>query len=1270
MDDSSIQPSDWAAIKAWFDRLVSCPPDEQERALQDLGQHQSVVRREVVRLLAHARSASSTGIIDGHAADLLVLDAGPPPPAFGRLIVQRRIGAGGMGVVYEAFDPLRGARVALKALARATPGSIALFKNEFRSLADVHHPHLVTLYDFFEHDGRWFFSMEYVDGSPLLPYLAASPDRWGAVRRSLAALADGLAFLHTTGKLHRDVKPSNVMVTHEGRVVVLDFGLVAEVAPGADTSFAGTPSYASPEQIRREPLTTASDCYSLGALLFEALTGDVPAAAAARPLAPGRVVPTAGRYGPIPGELAGLCEALLELDPARRPTAADIARSSGASVASLGRAPARHQATPFVGRNEDVRELEAALDAAAAGPVVYRLESASGMGKSALVRHFLARRAAVRPGITLSSRCYERESISFNVFDSLGDELNAYLRGLEPGTFADLLPAGIDALGRMIPRLGWLGELARQATRMADDQELRRAGIGALGELLRTLSRASTPVVFVDDVHWCDLDSAEMLLELLSGPRPIPLLMILAFRSEERARRAPLAHLLTGLAALPAVDLRERTLPPLAPESALAIASHLLAGVGGTAPRPEQVAAVARESGGHPYFLGELATYAAMPAEAETARASDQPTLASLIHARARQLPGHARRLLETVSLAGGPIRSADALAAALGEAPDITCLAILRSDRFVRAIAVDGDELLEPFHDRVRETIVDALPPAERRGRHLALATILERSPAAEPELLAIHFEQAGEHGRAGTYYLRSADQAAATLAFNSAAARYERALGLDAFVGERRLEIMRMRATALANAGRAFEAAEAFKAASVGHTHEGLVSLSRAGYHFAASGRVSDAKTIFATVNSRLGIRTPLDSRFALPRLLILKARLGLRGYRVRASEVTPLEGARADACWFIGAGLGLVELMTGALFTSQALALAVKAGDARRVARGLSWEAAIAASQSRGGKKRAVELFQTCREIVESLQDPYCRAMLELCEGLADFSHGRWADARRRLDAAERLFTEECVGVSFELATLNGFKLQTCVYAGEYRDLRALAPGLLDAARSSRDLYAETFIVGAIQPLLQLADDRPDLARASAESALARWTSPGYHLQHALIDQVRLCIELYDGAADRALALITAIWPQLRRSGLLFNQNLRAKLLEVKAKCLVAAPTGMSRAAAARAIARLDREREGYFAGSVQCLRATVLRSAGAAADAEALLAQAVTSYEAAAMSDYAASSAVRLSAWRSDSAKLAEACIRLRNEGIVAPERWAHMRVPAAIIGSAR
>ena len=186
------------------------------------------------------------------------------------------VGRGSMGVVYRVFDADMDCDVALKTLDALEPDGVYGLKQEFRAIAGVTHPNLVALYELVVGDGCCFFTMEYVDGVDFLSHV-----RGGDLARLLDTtrqLVAALAFVHDAGKLHRDVKPSNVMVRRDGRVVVLDFGLSAALRGSAsgDDGFSGTLPYAAPEQIWGGARHEAADWYAVGTLLYEALSGALP----------------------------------------------------------------------------------------------------------------------------------------------------------------------------------------------------------------------------------------------------------------------------------------------------------------------------------------------------------------------------------------------------------------------------------------------------------------------------------------------------------------------------------------------------------------------------------------------------------------------------------------------------------------------------------------------------------------------------------------------------------------------------------------------------------------------------------------------------------------------------------------------------------------------------------------------------------------------------------------------------------------------------------
>ncbi len=218
-----------------------------------------------------------------------------PGQQVGRFEVLRPLGRGGMGSVYAAYDPQLERDVALKILHASRPAEQPRLVAEARVLAQLNDPQVITVHDIGRWQERVFVAMELLEGQTLRQWRVERPRSWQEVLEVYLDATRGLAAAHEAGIVHRDVKPSNVMITDAGRVVVVDFGLAVEeqqqefhtpsegVSIGARTrggSRAGTPAYMAPEQHRGERATAASDQFSLCVALHEALTGVLPPASA------------------------------------------------------------------------------------------------------------------------------------------------------------------------------------------------------------------------------------------------------------------------------------------------------------------------------------------------------------------------------------------------------------------------------------------------------------------------------------------------------------------------------------------------------------------------------------------------------------------------------------------------------------------------------------------------------------------------------------------------------------------------------------------------------------------------------------------------------------------------------------------------------------------------------------------------------------------------------------------------------------------------------
>jgi TolB-like protein/Tfp pilus assembly protein PilF len=257
------------------------------------------------------------------------------------------IGAGGMGEVYRATDTKLGRDVALKVLPASMAGDperLARFQREARAIAALNHPHIVTIYSVDCADGVHFLTMELIEGAPLNQVIPEGGLPVGRLLEIGGALADALAAAHAKGIVHRDLKPANVMVTGEGRVKVLDFGLAKDLRPAdvVDATLTsvgrtevgvvmGTPAYMSPEQVAGRAIDHRTDLFSLGVLLYEMASGRRPfegvsSAELASSILRDPPRALAALRADVPAGLAGIIRRCLEKDPRQRiQTAREIA---------------------------------------------------------------------------------------------------------------------------------------------------------------------------------------------------------------------------------------------------------------------------------------------------------------------------------------------------------------------------------------------------------------------------------------------------------------------------------------------------------------------------------------------------------------------------------------------------------------------------------------------------------------------------------------------------------------------------------------------------------------------------------------------------------------------------------------------------------------------------------------------------------------------------------------------------------------------------------
>jgi eukaryotic-like serine/threonine-protein kinase len=1219
-----------------------------------------------------------------------------------RFELVRQLGQGGMAEVYDAVDQATRARVALKLLRSIDGASRARFKREFRAMQDVHHPNLVRLHELHEDGDLLCFTMDLIDGVDFLVYVrggaiehdgpdtlplagpqppaGAAPRRPAAarlacdearLRDALAQLVRAVTALHDHALVHRDIKPSNILVTPAGELRLLDFGLISDPSLHQSTEqhVVGTAGYMAPEQAGDGAAGPHVDWYSVGVVLFEALTGCLPFAGAPLDVIVHKRLydapaPSALVFD-VPPDLDRLCEWLLSRDPAQRPDGHQLA-------AALERHPPARPAEPavrsrrvpgtFVGRAAERRWLRARYELVGdAGPLAVWVEGESGIGKTAVVHQLIDDLRDDELGlVVLRGRCYERESVAYKGIDGIIESLHGFLRRLPARDAAALAPRHAGALTLQFPILAEIPALATGAAsaRLQPPQVARTQVIHALRELLLRLTDRYRLVIWLDDVQWMDADGRLVLDALVRDPEAPPALLVVT--------RTTGAHHDREVARLPC---REDTLVlgPLTDDDAgaLVVASAQRAGVAVDAALAR---ALVEQAHGHPILLLELVLHVARrggPARVGPVYIDD------VLWERVAALAPAPRALLELVAVAGSPLPLGVAAAAAeLDAGGALGWVAQLRGERLVSTRGASDGVTLQLAHDRVHRVVLRHLGEARVADRHAAIARALERMGSDDAERLATHWAAAGDVVRAAPHAARAAAAAERAFAFDRAVALFRLASAGTADPIAR-FQLRVAEGEALTNAGRGPEAARVFLAcaATPPPADTALALRHRAADQFLRSGHIDEGIAELQELLRAVRVRLPRTPRAALASLIYHRARLALRGLRYveRAEQdVPPAVLRRVDVCGSVASGLSLVDMVRSADFQARHLLLALDAGEPRRLSIALATEACFASSEGGRGRQRVAPLLDQARALAHRSGHPHALGRLALSQGVIAMQEGRFAECLRFARDAAHTFRDRSHGTAWELTSARVFSIWAQVSLGRLRELAAELPDMVRDCRDRGDRLGLVSLTSGPIHVLGLARDDARQMRAACEDGLSRWAQSGFHFQHLCALFTLVAADLYEGHADAAVAHLEATWPAVERSLLLRVQFFRLDLWALRGRVALAAARGDARSIHVRrieqAIAGIERERMAWASGHALALRAGLAQLGGDRPLAGELVERAERAFAAAEMAVHAAACQLQRGVLLDDAGALARGSTQLADQGVLRPRQFATTLLP--------
>jgi len=805
--DEAESQGNWESVRALAQDALEIDPDNTEAV--------AYLRSSDRRLDAVPTTASNPLDSAPSSAPILAERQAPQPTSFanGRYQVKRFLGEGGKKRVYLAQDTTLDREVAFALI--KTEGlddvSRTRIQREAQAMGRLgSHPHIVTVFDLGEEQDQPFMVTELMGGGDVEGVIEKAEDHRLPLELAIKIAQEtcrGMEFAHGRGIVHRDLKPGNIWLTEDGTAKIGDFGLAVALDRSRLTTegmMVGTVSYMPPEQAMGGEVTPRSDLYSLGAMLYEMVTGRPPflgddsVSIIGQHINTPPVAPT-WHNSACPRALDALILRLLAKDPSERPESATDVRSALDAI-DLSEGPPLERGDGgnsdphaldslaggvFVGRNQEMGELKAALEDALSGRGrLVTLVGEPGIGKTRTAQE-LATYAGLRHAQVLWGRCYEGEgappywpwvqAIRSYVRDRDAEELRS-----EMGAGAADIAGIVSDVSEKLPGLAAPPEL--------EPEQARFRLFDSMTAFLKSASQRQPLVLVLDDLHWADHPSL-LLLEFvareLAGSR---LLVIGTYRDVELSRRHPLS---LTLGELNRERLFQRVLlRGLAQEDV----GRFIELVSGIAPPQGMVEAVHRQTEGNPLFVTEVVRLLVQEGELTPEKVGRRDSWSVRIPEGVREVIGRrldrlSERCNETLTIASviGREFTLEHLRPLIEDITEDRLLEVLEEALAARVI----EELPRTVgryqftHALIQETLAEELSTTRKVRLHARIAETLEEVYGEEAEghaaELAFHFAEAQTvlgSDRLVRYSLLAGDRDLAAFAWEQAQSHFRRAL------------------------------------------------------------------------------------------------------------------------------------------------------------------------------------------------------------------------------------------------------------------------------------------------------------------------------------------------------------------------------------------------------------------------------------------------------------------------------------------------------------